>query len=61
MMRLLASRILMKKERIHHEVLIRVFNDDEDIEDFSQMLRNVNESIVEPWERLADQAFVIEL
>lgn len=51
----------MKKERIHHEVLIRVFNDDEDIEDFSQMLRNVNESIVEPWERLADQAFVIEL
>lgn len=55
-----ASKLLIIPSSIH-EVLIRVFNDDEDIEDFSQMLRNVNESIVEPWERLADQAFVIEL
>lgn len=55
-----ASKLLIIPSSIH-EVLIRVFNDDEDIEDFSQMLRNVNESIVEPWERLEDQAFVIEL
>ena len=44
-----------------HEMLLLPYTDEIDIEEFSQMVKEVNCSQVKPEERLTDRAYVIEI
>ncbi len=44
-----------------HEMIVLPYDDSIDIIEFSQMVQGANEEVVEPEERLADKAFILDV